>query len=145
MLCLLLAINWHNTFRHTHFGLVGGNDDLVWVQVEPPQHAHTHTDRHHHRHEEKMSFLNWLHGLLGDFEHTDFGDSHFELFLNSNNYFSLKHLAKITYYPAVFLLLHYSTSEPTEFEKKDVPKEVLSFSDPPFLASFTSRGPPAVS
>ena len=119
--------------------------DVLFVLDHDHQHAHNHSDNHHHSAEDQSSFYHWLQGLLGDFEHTDFGHNHLELFLNANNHFSLKHLAKLPSSPSIFLLPYRPYAEPLDDEKENIPMEALSFSDPPLLTSFLVRGPPIFS
>jgi hypothetical protein len=138
LLCLLLLVNWHNAFFHAHYETEEAEFPIVH------QHDHDHHHSHHHGQSE-LALWNWIKGLLGDFEHPDLGENHFELFLNPNHQIGLGQSSAIVFQPFIFTSLYLQLSDVDTCRNDQVPIRVLSFSDPPFFDSLSNRGPPAFS
>ena len=139
LLCLLLLVNWHNAFIHSHYG--AGEEDFAFVHQH--DHSHNHTDHHNGQH--RWNLGDWIMQVLGNFEHPDLGEKHFKSFLNPGNQIGLDQPSALV--SQLFILTpHYlQLSDLDTSQEKKMPPWVLYFPDPPFFDSVSSRGPPQFS
>ena len=141
LLCLLLLINWHNTFFHSHHGPVKEESSVFYYHHH--HHDHYHSDHHHGQNE--LALWDWIKQVLGDFEHPDLGEKHFELFLNPGNQIGLDLPSAVVFQPFIFQPQYLQLSDLDNSQENKIPIRVLSFSDPPFFDSISNRGPPIFS
>lgn len=137
LLCLLLLINWHNTFSHSHQEIVG--EELAVVH----EHGHHHSDHHHGQTE--LAHWDWLNGILGDFEHPDLGENHFELFLNPGNQIGLDQPSVFVFQPFILTPQYLQLADLSTDQRNKIPIRGHSFFEPSFFDSLSYRGPPAFS
>jgi hypothetical protein len=137
-LCLLLVVNWHNTFVHSH---AGNKDDKHLVALHG--HEHSHSDHHHDHH--FSSLWNWISHVFGDFNHSDLGDNHMELFITSNHTTGLDFSVQNDFSSTVISWIHLYSRKAINKENSPKPVYIQSFSDPPFLDAVGNRGPPLFS
>ena len=82
------AIVFHNVVPHIHTGSSPETDPHITVHA-----SHDHGDHeHHHPHqqnEEESSWIDFILGLIGDVQHTDLGDDHFENFTSQTTIISV--------------------------------------------------------
>ncbi|MCB9304694.1 MAG: hypothetical protein H6566_29015 [Lewinellaceae bacterium] len=131
-------ISWHNTFFHSHQGTV--KEEFAVVH----KHDHGHQNSGHHHGESKLALWDWVKQILGDFEHPDLGENHFELFLNPGNQIVLDQPSAIVFQP--FIIPEYPQfSDLDTYQNNNAPIKVLSLSGPPFFDSLSNRGPPTFS
>lgn len=138
LLCLLLTINWHNSILHSHQGEVKGESNAVH------QHSHDHHPDHHHGADE-LALWDWLAHLLGDFNHPDQGEKHFEIFLNPGYQIGIEQPGKVVDQPYFYHVNCLQSLDSNTDQNREKPNRVLSFSDPPFFDSLSNRGPPTFS
>ncbi|KAA3639569.1 MAG: hypothetical protein DWQ02_03515 [Bacteroidetes bacterium] len=136
----MIAINWHNSFLHFHADVQTeyADDDHDHHQGHHQHHHHSHS--HHH---DAGSFWDFLKNILGDFDHPDLGETHFEEFLKPGNQLQLDSEEDLFKQPLVVLIINDEKFENTEFQRVVNSFVFPDFSDPPFLESLSTRGPPA--
>jgi hypothetical protein len=106
--------------------------------------VHDHDNDHQHD-QEDSGLLSWIKQFLGDFEHSDLGEKHFEQFLHPQNQLGSGQASMVVLSPFAFL------AKPTTYfghrilQQKITPIWDLSFVDPPFLEHIPNRGPPVFS
>jgi hypothetical protein len=132
-----LLVNCHNTFFHSHHRT---EEEKVAVVH---QHDHHHSD-HYHGHS-NLAFWDWVKQVLGDFEHPDLGEKHFELFLNSYKQIGVDQPSAIVFQPFILTPPYFQFSALDTSQKNKIPIGVLSFSDLPYFDSISYRGPPTFS
>ncbi len=128
----------HNVIPHVHNS--SHEHDIEVAALQDSHHGHSH----HHSHESNSNWFDFLLGLLGDMDHSDIGENHFEDFTlqNNNNFdftqFNTGEVALV----ASIARLEYSISNQ---KKGDY------FIRPPILCqqfngcSEPPRGPPSIS
>ena len=138
LLCLLLLVNWHNASFHAHEVLAGNE----FGTFHDHEHAH-HSDHHHDQPD--SGIFSWLQQLLGDFEHADLGEDHFQVFLHPQPQTGANQLVYPTSLILALLPSPISVKTWQPLEENETPDRVRSFSDPPFLEIVANRGPPLFS
>ena len=83
--------------------------------------------------------------MLGDFEHPDLGEKHFELFISSGSQIALNQPSALVSQPFIFTSQYLQFLDLEKYLNNDRPGTALSFSDPPFFDSISNRGPPTFS
>ena len=137
LLCLFLAVSWHNTFFHTH---ESGEKHTSYTT-----HQHHHTEHHHHHESTPASWQEWLGFLLGDIEHPDMGSRHFQAFLQPIGKVLTHQLQVVDTQGDMFTPPTAPQRFYTLTSTQKVPVAAASLSDPPFLNTSRSRGPPLYS
>ncbi len=135
-LFLLILISGHNALIHDHHG------EKV-VLDEPSIHYH-HSGDHHHQHG-TVTFWDWLQGLMDDFEHSDLGEQHFEVYLQPSNVVLISPTTHLE-----FVHLYGTNHQNLQIvhvpdQSGLVPVREPTCSDPPCLAFLFDRGPPQIS
>lgn len=131
-------MNGHAIFFHSH------------TEMENQDHyTHQHDHDHYHsahQHQQGIAALwDWITEALGDFEHSDQGDKHLEIYQVSNLLSKLNHISTVD---IDFLPIHWQVidlSKYTSVQNSGIPLFEQSFSDPPFLDAPSNRGPPLFS
>lgn len=140
LLCLLLLINWHNTFIHSHYGI----EEKDFAFVHQHDHGHHHSDDHHNG-QGGSAFENWIKQMLGDFEHPDLGEKHLESFLNPDNQVGLDQPSALVFQPFILTSRFLQLPGLDTFQESQIPPWVLYFPDPSFFDANSNRGPPQFS
>lgn len=134
-LSLLILVSGHNALIHDHHGSAIAKD---------LSGTHHHSGDHHHHHG-ASDFWGWLQGVMGDFEHPDLGEQHFEIYLQPANpvYVSTTDLPEVVHIYG----LNYDNGQGVGMTEHlgPVPDREHTGSDPPCLSALFSRGPPLIS
>ena len=138
LLCLLLLVNRHNSFHHSHTVL--GNDQLT----TDSHHDHDHHSDHHHQNS-ILHFWDWIKHIIGDFEHSDLGDQHLELFLNPNHQSGFGNIYEVNIQPVIVFWQPADLYQNTVVQKSSLTLFELVFYDSSFLDLPDNRGPPLFS
>ncbi len=134
-LSLLLLVSGHNALIHDHHGSAITKD---------LSSTHHHPGDYHHHHG-GSDFWDWLHGLVGDFEHPDLGEQHLEVYLQPTN--------SVQLHPEDLLnVVRITGSIPESLRGFNgtiqggvIPAREPTGNDPPCLTALTDRGPPRIS
>ena len=127
-------MNWHNSILHTHQQQMQDEEIVM-------DHGHDHEHAHHH----EIDFWGWFKGMLGDLEHQDLGENHFEVFLRSGNQIVLDQQSILSQPVIFFTPQHLELSSPFIIQQAKRLNVEYSLTDPPFLEAQSNRGPPSFS
>lgn len=133
-LSIYCAVVFHNIVPHVH------SDSTTNDAHHTTHHSHQH---HHHHNEENISWTDYILGLLGDLQHTDLGDDHFENFTAQGSSFDLAQL----YFTEINLISIYQTPSNSIGQEK-TPKHIghpKILYEQHHVCSSPLRGPPYIS
>ena len=139
LLCLLLMVNWHNSFLHSHTESTKGHFSIVH------NHDHSHFD-HQHNINDELAMWDWIEQFLGNFEHPCLGEKHLEIFLKAKTQIGID-ISSLSISQISYLVLdsHFSLSDQNISKKKRLLNSAFAFYNPPFFDSINPRGPPQFS
>jgi len=145
LLSIYCAVVFHNVVPHIHTDNPAEKTQPLTAH-KSHEHGHHHHDHDHHSHhenQEESSWIDYVLRLLGDVQHPDLGDDHFENFTAQSNHFdvALLDLKSIDYNP--IYLFSYTSIELEKTQNHIGHPKILY--EQHRACSSPLRGPPTIS